>query len=958
MNNKSHWPIIKTLSFLYCSFDPEIKVFQTNLPIYPRMDRFSFLNAAHLQFFDDLYQQYLENPDVIEPSWRAFFQGFDFANEFIGASGGEEKIAVIEKAINDSADLIHIKKEFKVIQLIHDYRQRGHLFTETNPVRARRKYSPTLDIENYGLGQEDLSKHFEAARELGYSSARSLSDIIRHLRNVYCRSIGVEFMYIRDVERRKWIIDRLNINENLPNFTADEKKYILTKLTEAVAFEAFLNTKFVGQKRFSIEGAESLIPALDMAITHAADLGVREVVMGMAHRGRLNVLSNIFGKTQRDIFSEFAGKEYEDEDFDGDVKYHLGYSTTRVLDSGTQIKMTLSPNPSHLEAVNAVVEGIARARIDYGHEGNASKVLPILIHGDAAIAAQGIVYEVIQMETLEGYRTGGTIHFVINNQVGFTTNYLDARSSTYCTDVAKVILAPVFHVNGDDTEAVVHVAKFATEYRQRFLRDIFIDLLCYRKYGHNEGDEPRFTQPLLYKIIAKHPNPRDIYMKKLKEEDLVDEEFLKQIDANFKAILEMKYDESKKIEKNKITPFLQDDWKDFKKAVLKDFFPSPKTGVSRENLLKVAKALTTLPPDKKFFNKLVRLVEDRRKMVEERNALDWGMAELMAYGTLLLDGIPVRISGEDVERGTFSHRHAVILVEDSEEEIIQLNHIQPGQARFEIYNSPLSEYGVLGFDYGYALARPHHLVIWEAQFGDFANGAQIIIDQFISAAEDKWAVQNGLVMYLPHGYEGQGAEHSSARLERFLQLCAQFNMIVCNLTTPAQLFHMLRRQLAWPFRKPVVLMSPKSLLRHPRVISTLEDLEQGTFMEVIDDPIASKNKEQIKKVVFVSGKLYYELLEERERENHFETALVRIEQLYPLDVDTIYSILQSYSNAEKIVWAQEEPANMGAHWFIRMHLDIPNLQVVCPSASASPASGSHQAAVALQRRIIKKVFSI
>lgn len=920
------------------------------------MDRFSFLNAAHIQFFEELYEQYLENPDVIEPSWRAFFQGFDFANEYANGATSE-KIQIIEKATANTADYTHITKEFRVIELINAYRQRGHLFTETNPVRARRKYFPTLDIEHFGLENADLEKSFEAARELGIKGAAPLKRIIQHLRNVYCRSIGVEYMYIRDVERRKWIIDRLNVNENLPNFTAEQKKHILTKLTEAVGFEAFLNTKFVGQKRFSIEGAESLIPALDMAINHGAALGVREVVMGMAHRGRLNVLSNIFGKTQRDIFSEFEGKEYEDEDFDGDVKYHLGYSCVKVLDDSTQIRLTLAPNPSHLEAVNAVVEGIARARIDNKLDGNMSALLPILIHGDAAIAGQGIVYEVIQMETLDGYKTGGTIHFVINNQVGFTTNYLDARSSTYCTDVAKVILAPVFHVNGDDTEAVVHVAKFAIEYRQRFLRDIFIDLLCYRKYGHNEGDEPRFTQPLLYKIIAKHPNPRDIYMKKLKEEGFVDEEFLKKEDADFKAILEMRYDESKKIDKNRITPFLEEDWNDFRKAKREDFHTSPETGVSREKLEKVAKALTTLPENKKFFNKVLRLVEDRRKMVEERNALDWGMTELMAYGTLLLDGIPVRISGEDVERGTFSHRHAVILVEDSEEEIVQLNHIEPGQARFEIYNSHLSEYGVLGFDYGYALARPNHLVIWEAQFGDFANGAQIIIDQFISAGEDKWAVQNGLVMYLPHGYEGQGAEHSSARLERFLQLCAQLNMIVCNLTTPAQLFHMLRRQFAWPFRKPVVLMSPKSLLRHPRATSTLEELENGRFQEVIDDNLI-EDKSKIKKLVFLSGKLYYELLEEREKEKHNDTALIRIEQLYPLPVQSIETVIKSYPNAEKIVWAQEEPSNMGAHWYMKIKFPVKDFLVVSPSASASPASGSHQAAVALQKRIIKKVFSI
>ena len=908
------------------------------------MDRFSFLGSVHAEFIDEQYDRYLKNPDGIEPSWRAFFQGFDFAKE-IYSEEDIEQAGVPEEVI----------KEFHVLNLIQGYRSRGHLFTKTNPVRMRRSYSPTLDIENFGLSKEDLDTPFNAATELGLPGPATLREIVGHLETIYCQSIGVEYNYIRDPERRTWIKNWIHKNDNQPKLTPEEKKQILHKLNQAVSFEAFLNTKFVGQKRFSIEGAESLIPGLDEAVNHAARNGVDEFVLGMAHRGRLNVLTNIFGKPRKQIFSEFEGKAFDDITIDGDVKYHLGHTTLHTTTDGKQVKMNLAPNPSHLEAVDPVVEGIARAKINKDYGRDHSKVLPILIHGDAAIAAQGVVYETVQMETLDGYATGGTLHIVINNQVGFTTNYLDARSSTYCTDVAKVILAPVLHVNGDDPEALVHAMRMAVEYRQRFGRDIFIDLLCYRKYGHNEGDEPRFTQPLLYKAISKHPNPREIYAQKLLREGIASQEVVHEMQEEFKKMLESDFDESKKIERNVITPFMHEEWTDFPAAKPGDMLSAVDTTFDLDQLKDIARFITTLPKGKKFLKKTERLMNDRAAQVFERNALDWGVAELLAYGSLLEEDFDIRISGEDVERGTFSHRHAIVKVEDSEEEVSLLNEYPGKKGRFAIYNSLLSEYAVMGFDYGYAMAAPKTLTIWEAQFGDFANGAQIMIDQFLSAAEDKWKVQNGLVLFLPHGYEGQGAEHSSARLERFLQLCAQENMTVANVTTPANLFHLLRRQQKRHFRRPLVLMTPKSLLRHPRVVSTVEELAQGTFQPIIPD--AEMNPEAVKKVVFCSGKLYYELLEEREKTGVEDTAIVRIEQLYPLDDLAIKQEVERFPNAQKLVWAQEEPANMGAWTYMLWQMHHP-LELVAPAPSAAPASGSHQVAVARQRETIERVFSI
>jgi 2-oxoglutarate dehydrogenase E1 component len=920
------------------------------------MDRFSFLGGVHATFTDDLYQKYLRSPDTIEPSWRAFFQGYDFAVEEYGEEAAVDGRAVAE-GLSHEEIAAEIRKEFQVLELIDDYRHRGHLFTETNPVRTRREYFPKLHLENYGLQERDLDLQFQAAKEVGFSSSQTLREIIEKLHRTYCQSIGVEYMYIRNGEAVSWIQEKLQANDNQPQFSGEEKKRILSKLNEAVAFENFLNRKFVGQKRFSIEGAESLIPALDFGLRRASDLGVEEFVMGMAHRGRLNVLSNIFGKTQRDIFSEFEGKKFVEDEFDGDVKYHLGYSSRNQLDNDKTVKLSLSPNPSHLEAVDAVVEGIARAKINTDYGKDDSKVMPILIHGDAAVAAQGIVYEVLQMERLEGYRTGGTVHLVINNQVGFTTNYLDGRSSTYCTDIAKTIMAPVLHVNGDDVEAVIHSVIFAMEYRQQFNRDIFIDLLCYRKYGHNEGDEPRFTQPLLYKSINKHPNPKEIYADKLTEEGMIDAQFTKQLEKEFKDVLEMRFDESKKIERNTIRYFMEEEWKDYRASEEEDFDQSPETGFPKEELRKIAHTITELPEDKKFFNKIKKLMKDRRAMVEDRNALDWGMAELMAYGTIISDGYNVRLSGEDSERGTFSHRHAVIKVEDSEEEQILLNNIPGREGRFAIYNSHLSEYGVMGFDYGYSMTDPETLVIWEAQFGDFFNGGQIIVDQFISAAEDKWKVQSGLVLYLPHGYEGQGAEHSSARLERWLQQCAQHNMQVVNVTTPANFFHLLRRQMVRPFRKPLVVMTPKSLLRHPKVVSPLEDMTQGRFQEVMDDPRIEDPK-KVKKLVFLSGKLYYDL--DKRRDDNFpeDRAFIRMEQLYPLSEKGIQQVLKRYPKNVELYWAQEEPGNMGAAWFIGQHFPHKLSGILAPDPSASPAAGSAQLAMDRQEKLLSEILNV
>ena len=902
------------------------------------LDRFSFLNSIDIDYIDELHQRYLVDKRLVEPSWRSFFDGYEFS-----------------KFNYQEVDEIptNVLKEFRVINLINAYRSRGHLFTKTNPVRERRKYHPTLEIKNFGLDQEDLLTVFQASEQIGLEPC-SLNDIIIHLEATYCESIGIEYQYIRHPERVEWIRKNIEL-KNRPKFSKDQKKHILHKLNQATVFEQFLQKKFVGQKRFSIEGAESLIPALDVLIENGSNLGLKEFVVGMAHRGRLNVLANIFNKTYDKIFSEFEGKEYDEEVlFDGDVKYHLGITSEVMTDSGNNVKITLSPNPSHLEAVDPVVEGITRSKIDHELGGDEKKILPILIHGDAAIAGQGVVYEVVQMAQLKGYRTGGSLHIVINNQVGFTTNYLDARSSTYCTDIAKSTLCPVFHVNGDDIEAVVQTLDIALRYRQEYSRDVFVDLLCYRKYGHNEGDEPKFTQPKLYKIIANHPNPREIYLKKLVDENVVNIEEGNQMEKEFDDMLQERLDDAKQIEKAKITNFLEEVWTDFRKSKRNDFENSPPTGVEKSKLLLLAKKMNSLPEGKKYFRKIVKLFDDRLKMIES-DKLDWAMGELLAYATLLDEGKSIRISGQDVERGTFSHRHAIVKTEDDEEEIVPLNLLNDHQGKFEIYNSLLSEYAVLGFDYGYAFNTPNGLTIWEAQFGDFFNGAQIIIDQFLSAAEDKWGTPNGLVMLLPHGYEGMGSEHSSARIERFLQLCAEENFQVANCTNPANYFHLLRRQIARPFRKPLVVFTPKKLLRYNRAVSSIQEMSSGSFQEVIDDSLATPSK--INQVVLCSGKFYYDLVEHYETLNKANIAFVRLEQLYPYPETQLKSIFNKYGKDCKYVWAQEEPLNMGPWSYILRKWEYSKIVCFSREESGSPASGSPKVFERRQQEIINKVMS-
>ncbi len=911
------------------------------------MDKFSFLNAAHTAYFADLYEQYLENPDAVEPSWRAFFQGYDFGSENYGLDG--EIIEGVSTQIPE-----HVQKEFNVVKLIDGYRIRGHLFTDTNPVRERRTYIPTLDISNFGLSENDLDTVFNAGDILGVG-AKPLREIIAHLERIYCASIGVEYMYLRNPDVIKWWQEHLNENDNHPNYSPETKKYILSKLNQAVHFENFLQTKYVGQKRFSLEGGESLIPAISNVLFYAVEkYGVKECVLGMAHRGRLSTLVNIFRKPLNELFSEFDGKDFEDENIDGDVKYHLGLTLDKTYQNGKNIKMNLVPNPSHLETVAPVAEGITRAKIDNDYDGDDSKIIPIIVHGDAAIAGQGVVYEVAQMSQLNGYKTGGTIHIVVNNQIGFTTNYLDARSSTYCTDVAKVTLSPVMHVNADDAEAVVHAVEMALEYRMRYKKDVYIDLLGYRKYGHNEGDEPRFTQPKLYKNISKHPNPFKIYSDKLISENTIDKTYSDSITKEFKETLEREYSKSKEAESSKVREFMQERWEGFERKGVDAMLETEDTTYSEDKLKHISKVVSTVPDGVKFLRKAERILQGRAKMVFETDTLDWGMAETLAYGSLMEEGFNVRISGQDVERGTFSHRHAILRDEISEERINLLNTNPNNKGEMSIFNSFLSEYGVLGFDYGYAMANPNTLTIWEAQFGDFSNGAQIIFDQYLSAAEDKWKSQNGIVVLLPHGYEGQGSEHSSARMERYLQLCGKDNMVVADCTTPANFFHLLRRQMKRDFRKPLVVFTPKSLLRHTKAVSTISDLATGQFQEVIDDSI---NPEKVKKLVFCTGKFYYELLAEREVLNRGDIALVRIEQLFPLHLEKIQKVIDKYSNVKNYVWAQEEPENMGAWSYMLQRMNLVKLEVCSRSFSSVPAPGSSTRDKRRQRRVIDAVFN-
>lgn len=898
----------------------------------------SYLSNADVNYIDDLYKQYQSDKESVDFGWQKFFEGFDL---------GSGKSMPGTKAISEDA-----LKEINVLNLINAYRTRGHLFTKTNPVRERRKYIPTLDLANFGLNDGDLDKAFNAGHELGLGSAK-LKDIVAHLQATYCESIGAEYLHIGDPVKIEWLRTLMETTKNQPNLSIEEKKQCLNKLNQATAFENFLHTKFIGQKRFSLEGLECLIPALDSVVHYGAELGVHEFVMGMAHRGRLNVLANIFNKTYSDIFSEFEGKVFQDDQFEGDVKYHLGFSSIVKTPNGKEVKIKLSPNPSHLEAVNPVVKGMVRARLDHLYNNDINKVCPILIHGDAAIAGQGIVYEVIQMSGLEANKIGGTIHIVTNNQIGFTTNYTDSRTSIYCTDVAKTTNCPVFHVNGDDVEAVVHTIKMAMAYRNKFNSDIFIDLLGYRKYGHNEGDEPRFTQPLLYKIISTHPNPREIYKEKLISRGEIDAAIANEMEEQFKQLLQVTLDEVKQNKAPESKLKLDDLWKDYHFPKKEDFETTTNTSFEAKRWKELAKKINEIPADNLPIKKVQQLYEGRLKMIEN-DSYDWAMGELMAYATLLDEGHSVRLAGQDVERGTFSHRHALIKKEDSESEYVPLQHISDKQGQCYVYNSLLSEYAELGFEYGYSTSTPNDLTIWEAQFGDFANGAQIMIDQFIASAGTKWGQYSGLVMLLPHGYEGQGPEHSSARLERFLQLSSNNNMQVMYCSTPGNFYHALRRQMNRNFRVPMIMMTPKSLLRHPKCVSTLEDFTKGSFQEIIGDAYADVKK--VKKVLLCSGKIYYELLEKQQAENRKDVAIIRVEQLYPLPEHLLAQVYEQYKKSD-FYWVQEEPRNMGT-WMHLSRYDLPfTPKYIGRKSSASPATGFKKTHDKEQSAILEEAFA-
>lgn len=909
---------------------------------------FSHVWASDNSIIDKMYSEFKNNPKNVDVSWQQFFLGVEFAQNALPSDSRSEM-----NKIEYSQEVL--EKEMKVHFLIQSYRARGHLISTTNPIRPRKDRHAQLNIETYGLAQEDLERNFHVGKIIGLPDGK-LKDILKKLNQLYASNIGVEYMHIGDSEVRRWFRERFESSNANFEVSMEKKKRILTKLNEAVAFENFLHTKYVGQKRFSLEGGENTIPALDSMINYAGLLGVEEVHIGMAHRGRLNVLSNIMGKTYDYIFNEFEGTAVPDLTMgDGDVKYHMGFSSQIKTTSGKTIYLKLLPNPSHLEAVDAVALGYARAQADLLYQEDSSKILPIIIHGDAAVAGQGIVYETIQMSGLRGYNVGGALHFVINNQIGFTTDFDDARTSTYCTSVARTLDVPIIHVNGDDAEAVNFAVELATEFRMKFKKDIFVDMVCYRRHGHNESDEPKYTQPGLYKQIGNHPNPREVYKTKLISLGQIEAELALKMEEEFKNLLQ---DRFQKVKQNPL-PYLyqkpDEAWRNLRVAEPQDFNYSPKnTNVELSQLEKVLNALTKIPDNCKPIKKVQKLLEERKDRFT-RNQLDWAICELMAYGTLLLEGVDVRMSGQDCIRGTFSHRHAKIFDEETNNAYSNLNFIADKQAKFRIFNSFLSEYAVLGYEYGYSLGNPTSLNIWEAQFGDFANGAQTIIDQFISSGESKWRKQSGLMIYLPHGYEGQGPEHSNARPERFLQLAAEYNMIVANCTTPANLFHLIRRQQKFEFRKPVVLFTPKSLLRHPQCLSKVEELTQGNFLEIIDDNQVKPS--EVRRVIWCSGKIYFDLLAYQQKENRKDIAIVRLEQLYPMAEVQVNALLEKYKGAN-MVWVQEEPKNMGAWTFLLRYTQFERFDLISRKSSASPATGYSGIHGKEQQNIITQAFKL
>ena len=914
------------------------------------MKDFSYITNSHPAFIESLYQEFVKNPAGIDQDLRNIFEGFDFAvaNHAGAAVNGQTAVA--------ATAAIDWMKEIRVYRLILGYRNKGHLLAKTNPIRPRKDRGANLELSFFGLSDADLDTVYQAGNLIGLG-ATSLRNILDHLQKCYADKVGIEFKYISDQKKIDWLTNEMERKFNTP-VPITQKKRILEKLNQGVMFEKFLHTKYIGQKRFSLEGGETTIAALDAIINVAGNNDVQEVVIGMAHRGRLNVLANVMGKTYEQIFSEFEGTADIDQTMgSGDVKYHMGYGSEVQTADDKHIHLKLMPNPSHLEAVDPVVVGFARAKADVLYGSDFDRILPILVHGDASVAGQGIVYEVLQMSNLAGYYTGGTIHFVINNQIGFTTDFDDARSADYCTSAAAMIQAPVLHVNGDDAEAAVKCAEIATRYRQEFNSDIFIDMVCYRKHGHNEGDDPKYTQPQLYALIDKHPNPREIYTQYLMENGEADaQQLAKEMEKKFWADLQERLDEVKQhpLPYKYQQPELV--WKSLRKATEEDFVASPATSISEEEVRSLFNGLMKWPSDFQPLKKVEKLLQDKIKLLETEQKIDWATAELMAYGSILCEGNIVRMSGQDVKRGTFSHRHAVLRDENTNAEYNRLDHLQEKQAAFRIYNSLLSEYGVLGFEYGYAMANPNALVIWEAQFGDFCNGAQTLIDQFIAAGEQKWQRQNGVVMLLPHGYEGQGPEHSSARMERFLQMCAELNLVVTNITSSSNLFHAFRRQLTWPFRKPLINFSPKANLRNPGTYSPVSEFTTGGFRELIDDAFV-KDATQVKKVLLCSGKLYFELADKQQKDNRNDIAIVRLEQLYPLPYRQIDALYKKYSKATWF-WVQEEPLNMGAASFLQMNLKNINFGVISRNASAATATGYAKVHAQEQSEIIDTAFGI
>ncbi len=950
----------------------------------------SFLTGANATYIAQLYGRFLRDPGAVDHEWQGFFEGLNddeagLLADLHGADWAPNDAAVIGVQNGDAAtggsdqdyhgngapmpvqmstmpaDQVRraTMDSIRALMLIRAYRVRGHLEANLDPLGlAKIEPHAELDPRTYGFTDADMDRPIFINYVLGLESA-TLRQIVSLLRDTYCGKIGVEFMHIQDPEEKAWIQERVESIRNHTEFTDNGKKAILDRLSASECFETFLDRKYTGTKRFGLEGGETLIPLMEQIIKRGGQLGVREIVLGLAHRGRLNVLANVMGKPYRAIFSEFQGNAATPQDFQGsgDVKYHLGTSSDRDFD-GNIVHLSLTANPSHLEAVNTVVLGKCRAKQRQRNDNNRDQVLPLLLHGDAAFAGQGLVAEAIDMSELRGYRVGGCIHVVINNQIGFTTMPTSSRSGPYCSEVAKIVQAPILHVNGDDPEASVHVARIATEFRQKFKRDVVIDMFCYRRYGHNEIDEPAFTQPIMYRRIAEHPTVRKLYADQLEAEGTVPQGYGDKVMAQWQDRLEQDFDGASGYKPNK-TDWLEGAWSGL--AVASGDARRGATAVDTDVLVEIGMKMTEIPSDVHVNRKLAKVLENRRKAITSGDNIDWSTAEHLAFGSLLIEGTPVRLSGQDCGRGTFSQRHAVIVDQESEHQHVPLNALKFGQAPFEVVDSPLSEAGVLGFEYGYTLAEPHCLVAWEAQFGDFANGAQVIIDQFICSGESKWQRMCGLVMLLPHGYEGQGPEHSSARLERYLQLCAEDNMQVCNITTPANYFHALRRQVRRDFRKPLIIMTPKSLLRHKRCVSTLADFAgETTFHRLLYENNPPYKPKDVNRVVLCSGKVFYDLEAERDKLELNNVALLRVEQLYPFPTKALNEELSKYPKAD-VVWCQEEPKNMGGWTFVEPMIEEVMVKVGGKAkrpvyagrpASASPATGLLARHMAEQHKLV------